>query len=144
MAAAPKARKPTPPHAPQVRRRPSFSERAEAWLRSRRRLVLGIVIGVSILLRVIYFSELSRGPCLVAHRWTESDMNFFDRTARTLAGGDWLLNQELHPLFRWQATVAEAYLQQHPQEKARYENATALWNHWLHGKEYHQEPLYAY
>src|SRR5713101_4404765 len=107
---------------------------------SRSRLTAGLLAAISILLRCAYFTELNGGPGMVAHRWTESDMNFFDQWARVMADGDWLANRELHPYFRWQATAAQIHFQAHGEQG----DGRALWNRWLHGKEYHQEPLYPY
>jgi hypothetical protein len=109
MAVARKARKHTSPKPLQTEPGSPLLKRAENWLATHRKAVLWILLGASVLLRAVYFAELRQGPCLAAHRWTESDMNFFDRSARAIAGGDWLLNQELHPMFRWQVTVAQAH-----------------------------------
>lgn len=128
---------------------------AEQWLRGHRKILIGAILAVSIALRAGYYAEVRQGPSLAAHLWVETDMNFFDRWARVIAGGDWLVNRELHPLSQWQATMAQEHFRLHPEQIAEYERAgvpkddrralyQALWNHWDHGKEYHQEPLYAY
>ncbi len=113
------------------------------------------LIGISVLVRAGYYAELSRGPSIAAHRWAESDMNFFDRWAHEIVAGDWLTNQELHPIFQWNRDIAEIYFRKHPEKIAAYLPAgsaagdanalsTALWNRWYGGKTFHQEPLYAY
>jgi 4-amino-4-deoxy-L-arabinose transferase-like glycosyltransferase len=127
----------------------------EAWMRHHRRQMVLALIGLSLLVRAGYYAELSRGPSIAAHRWTESDMNFFDRWAHEIVAGDWLTNQELHPVCQWNRDIARIYFREHPEKIAEYlpagsaagdDNAlsTALWNRWYGGKTFHQEPLYAY
>src|SRR5213082_2329247 len=124
----------------------------EAWLCGRRKPVLLVLIGLSLVVRAGYYADLSRGPCIAAHRWTESDMNFFDRWARAIAAGDWLTDQELHPICQWNKEIAQIYFREHPERAAEYlpsgaapgdANALsqALWNRWFGGKTFHQEPL---
>jgi len=127
----------------------------EEWLRAHRRQVLWTLVAMSLAVRTVYYAELSRGPCLWAHKWTESDNAFFDRWAREIAGGDWLTDQELHPMVSWNYAIAKMYFARHPEKLAQFRPAgappgdetaaaTALWNHWFGGKTFHQEPLYAY
>ena len=127
----------------------------EEWLRVHRRHLLLVFLALSLLVRAVYYAELSHGPCLWAHRWSESDNAFFDRWAKTIVAGDWLTNQELHPVVGWNYTIAKSYFARHPEKVAAFlpvgappgdetALATALWNRWYGGKAFHQEPLYAY
>ena len=129
--------------------------RLDQWLSTRKRYVMLALAALCIVVRVIYYAQLSDGPLLWAHRWTESDNNFFDRWAKEIAAGDWLTNQELHPMVSWNYTMAKMYFDRHPEKIAEFQpagsppgddaaRATALWNRWLGGKAFHQEPLYAY
>ncbi len=119
------------------------------------RAVLVALLAASVLIRVLYFQELSRGPCIWQHRWSETDMYFFDRWARSIAAGDWLTERPLHPHTIWQRPIAEAYLAERPQgATAVMDEGPAgdpslqpwemVWDHWYGGRCFHQEPLYPY
>ncbi len=134
---------------------PLCNTRFGRWLAARQRLVIGLLIGVSVLVRVVYFAQLAGGPCAVLHRHLQTDMNFFDQWARRIAGGDWLSDAPLHPLHRWHLAAAEAYFAENPGKIAEFTGlpgvddavftpAEALWNHWYGGPKFHQEPLYPY
>ncbi len=128
---------------------------AEQFLAGRRRYVLAVIIGISVILRLVCFLQLNSGPCVWQHRWQQTDMNFFDTWAQQLAGGDWLSDQALHPLHNWHKKIASGYFRTHPGEEtalvqqagARGESAEParlLWNRWYGEKRFHQEPLYPY
>ncbi|MDH5509359.1 MAG: glycosyltransferase family 39 protein [Nitrospinota bacterium] len=83
----------------------------------------------------------------------DSDMFFFDQWGRELANGDWLTDQQLHPMHLWHMALAKRYFALRPDKAATYREEEAatgtaadklLWNDWLGGKMFHQEPLYAY
>jgi len=125
------------------------------WLAAHRKLVLILLAAFSILLRAGYYLEAKDGPLLRGHLWPEADMSFFDRWAKAIVGGDRLGRREMHPFMVWQVLPAEAHFRAHPEQMAEYERAgvpkgdtnalyRALWDRWTHGKEYYQEPLYAY
>ena len=127
----------------------------DMWLQARRRKVTFALLALSLLVRAVYYAELSQGPCLWAHRWSESDNSFFDRWAKEVVAGDWLTNQALHPMVSWNYAIAKMYFTRHPEKIAELQPAgappgddaaiaTALWNRWFGGKTFHQEPLYAY
>jgi hypothetical protein len=127
----------------------------EAWLTDHRRLVLAIIIAASILVRIPYFIELNHSPCVWQHRWSQTDMNFFDLWARDIAGGDWLTDKVLHPWHEWHKAIAAEYFRLHPEAASSLtqdgrsgrtpdDAARALWERWWGGKAYHQEPLYPY
>src|SRR5215831_14097581 len=123
----------------------------EEWLRAHRGRVMLALAALCIVVRGAYFAELSSGPCLWTHRWTESDNAFFDRWAKEIAAGDWLTNQELHPMVSWSYAMAKMYFERHPERAAQFlpagpapgdegALATALWNYRFGGKTFHQEP----
>ena len=139
---------------PAVSREPSPLGAAR-WLENHRPLVLGGVIALSIAVRVVYFVQLSAGPCVWQHRFAQSDMNFFDIWAQRIADGDWLTDRSLHPHHNWHKLVADRYFAEHPEELATIERVVAadgigveparvLWDRWYGGKRFHQEPLYSY
>ena len=106
----------------------------------RPRVVLPVVVLLSLVLRVAYFVELRDGPCVRLHLDKDTDMNFFDAWARIIADGDWLTDRSLHPRHDWHDVVAKYHLGR----DATPEQVRALWDHWLGGKRFHQEPFYAY
>jgi 4-amino-4-deoxy-L-arabinose transferase-like glycosyltransferase len=125
------------------------------WLRAHQKLVLILFLALSILIRAAYYLEASDGPLLYGHLWSEADMGFFDHWAKVIVHEDALGRRQLHPFFNWQVAPAEAHFRAHPEQIAQYEAAgvphgnrdalyRALWDRWTHGKEYYQEPLYAY
>jgi 4-amino-4-deoxy-L-arabinose transferase-like glycosyltransferase len=127
--------------------------RAERWLEARRALVLGVILGLSALVRVVYFVQLSAGPYVLQHRWDQSDMSFFDEWGRRLAAGDWLGRSPLHPRHAWQLDLARKELATRPGLAAALGErpgaspdaaAAALVDRWYGGTTYHQEPLYAW
>ena len=129
--------------------------RAECYLaRHRRAAVVGLIV-LSALLRVGYFVELNGGACVWQHRWSESDMSYFDSWAARIAGGDWLSEGVDPPVHDWHGRIAEDYYRRNPDElreaetlAARDESnpdpAQALWNRWLGEKRFYQDPMYPY
>src|SRR5262245_22770473 len=96
-------------------------------------------------MRIAYFRQISASPLVELHRWTESDMYFFDRWAHHLAAGDWLQRTSLHPLLDWHRSLAQRWLALHPEAAAGLEDPVGtVYDRWLGGQTYHQEPLYAY
>jgi len=51
-----------------------------------------------VLIRIAYFVEIVHSPLIAQHRWSQSDMNFFDRWAKAIADGDWL-SENIAPPF---------------------------------------------
>ncbi|MHC4608277.1 MAG: glycosyltransferase family 39 protein, partial [Planctomycetota bacterium] len=140
---------------------------AGRWLASHRKLVLGLIVGLSILQRVVAFAELSDSPCFHQHKWKHSDMNFFHSWAQEIARGDLLTDQDLHPQHGWHQRCAHEYFREHPEELAALKEAgkiptadpdklrwdheeqfdalsAEMWNRWYGGRQFQQEPLYAY
>jgi tetratricopeptide (TPR) repeat protein len=124
--------------------------RFERWLMKNQALVLAVIVIASVLLRIGYFLELNRGPCVYQHRWDQTDMNFFHIWAQDIAAGDWLTNKPLHPYHYWQQMFAKEYFHQFPEAAAGagppspIDPGKALFNRWYGGKVFQQEPLYPY
>jgi hypothetical protein len=125
--------------------------RLERTLEERRTFVLAVFVAILALTRVLYFVQLSGSPHFVQHRWEQSDMWFFDRWGRAIAGGDWLSRDVGHPVNLWHADIASAWLKDHPGEAPagaggddRAGAVVALWDRWYGGPVFHQEPAYAY
>lgn len=133
----------------------SFLERLDQWLGKRPHWVIGALVFLWIAIRVALFDTVINGPLYHMYKWQASDNYFFDEWARTLAGGDWLNRQPLHPYHEWHGEFAGYYFGQHPDKLNQILNANpdrdstfvagkVLWNEWYGGNTYHQEPLYAY
>lgn len=122
------------------------------WLAGHRAIVLTTIISISVFVRLVYFIELTNGPCAWFHRWEQTDMHFFHTWAGEVARGDWLTDQVLHPYHNWYQWIADEYFTQHPDELQVYGGSQgdrvaasrALWNRWYGSKRFHQEPLYPY
>ena len=97
-------------------------------LDARWRLVLLGVFALAIVVRVVYGLEIRRSPIPELWRAADTDMSFFVAWGQIVAGGDWLTDRALHPLFGWQRSIG----------------TLADWNAWYGGKTFHQAPLYPY
>ncbi len=122
--------------------------------RHRALILVGILL-LAVGLRVAYHRQLSPAPEMRQHLSAESDMAFFDTWGQSLAAGDWLTDQALHPHHSWRTAIARLWFSWHPDERALWSEQAAaagqgakaedlLWNFWFGGKQFHQEPLYAY
>lgn len=140
--------------APALPRAPLF-ERLDQWLGKRHYWVLGTLVLLWLAIRVSMFNTVANGPLYQMYKWPQSDNYFFDEWARTLAGGDWLNRQPLHPYHQWHDEFAGFYFKQHPDKLNQILNANpnrdstfvagkVLWNEWYGGNTFHQEPLYTY
>jgi hypothetical protein len=122
----------------------------ESWLDANRRIVIAAIVAVSVVIRVIYFVEITHSPADAFHLAPQSDMHFFDLWAKSIAEGDYLTDKALHPLSPWQRQLAGAYFDQHPEVKEALVDSgeknppRAIWEKWYRGKRFHQEPLYPY
>ncbi|MDH5510567.1 MAG: glycosyltransferase family 39 protein, partial [Nitrospinota bacterium] len=133
--------------------RDQWSLSAEKWLQDRQKWIPIALVIAAVLLRALLFVEASDSPLMATHTNKQSDMFFFDHWGKEVAAGDWLTDQALHPMHFWHIDLAKRYFDMRPevavacQEEARTKGITAekiLWNRWLGGKTFHQEPLYAY
>lgn len=120
-----------------------------------RHWVIIALLFVSLLIRIVYFAEIIKGPCYQQHLCDQWDMNFFHSWAEQLVNGDWLINKPLHPYHVWHDSVADTYFRSHEEQGPTLHNnqlplsvdlnaKRQLWNRWLGGKRYYQEPLYPY
>jgi len=123
-----------------------------SWVHRQRGPLLFGLAAAAILVRLAFVLQMANGPGFHQHRWSESDMAFFQSWARIIVEGDRLTDRALHPYHPWHERVAQRYFRSHPGERERW-NAEAgdpgsagrvLWNHWYGGKRFHQEPLYPY
>jgi len=125
-------------------------QRVDAGLGGRRKLVIAAVVLISCCLRVGYFAQTAQGPTLWQHRWAQSDMHYFDAWGRAIAAGDWLSQEIEPPLHTWHRLAAESYFRRHAEERSALEAAgvedptAALWDGWVGGGRFYQEPLYPY
>src|SRR5687768_12926808 len=128
---------------------------ADAFLERHKRMVMGSLVAVSLLLSLIYYFQARDSAIMTVYKWVNSDMNFFDVWAKDIAAGDWLGKDALHPYHNWHDDLAREYFQQFPDVAAQYgysaadslaaQNAKyALINDIYKDKTYHQEPLYPY
>lgn len=145
----------TPAKSTASKNTPPWRDVLDNWLRGRAKWVGGALVLLWIVIRVVYFNQLTTSPVYQMYRWEESDNAFFDEWARYLAGGDWLNRQSLHPYHSWHRDMAEYYFQLHPDKLQQILDANpnrdstfvpgkTLWNEWYGGNTYHQEPLYPY
>ena len=127
----------------------------ETWPSRHRRLVVATLIALSIVLRVIYFTQLSATPFVDLHRWRQTDMNYYDDWARRIAAGDWRSVSVGVPMHRWHREIAQEYFAKHPDRRAELERTdarpgnaadadAALWAQWMRAPRFYQDPLYPY
>ncbi|MBZ0269105.1 glycosyltransferase family 39 protein, partial [bacterium] len=118
----------------------------------RERIALLLIVLVAVAVRVVHFAQAYPGPAFHAHDWAQGDMAFFHEVALRIAGGDVLLDGDVHPHHDWMTDVASQWRVSHPEEAARSGSPGSMgaaaddriWSRWLGGKRFYQEPLYAY
>ena len=71
----------------------------------RGRLLL-IILALGAVLRLANWVQIKDGPLPWLHRWTETDMSFYDRWARDVATGDWLTDTRMRPYHSGHDAVA--------------------------------------
>ncbi len=127
----------------------------ETWLDGHRRAVLLGLVAMAILVRVLLGAQLAHSPLTRIHDIVpESDNRFFDLWGRHLADGDWMQPAPWHPMTQWMKWVAAEVQAIDPHLAARAlgpavpadpgEVARRLWDHWLKGASFFQEPAYPY
>jgi hypothetical protein len=128
------------------------------WSKKHHWIAIIAIFLTALSLRVIYFQQSQGTPAMYFHHWGESDMNFFDNWARSIANGDWLNRKGPHPYHFWHKELSEMYFESNPSEVSKYQaQAEALSKHdpdmspgkaliyeWYGGPTFHQEPLYVY
>ncbi|RKG97194.1 glycosyltransferase family 39 protein [Corallococcus carmarthensis] len=135
---------------------PPLTERLDGFLVLHRRRVLGGLLLLAVFLRLMVGMELSGGPLVrIPELVPASDNAFFVTWSQHLAEEDWLQRQPLHPMPPWMRKVASQVMREHPDVPVRLGLAgdtsydrpamgVRLWDHWLGGATYFQEPLYPY
>lgn len=127
----------------------------EAWLTRHWQWMLLVLVAASLGVRSVYFLQLKADPAIDLHRWTQSDMNYYDAWGRQIAHGDWLSASVTVPMHLWQREVAGQYLSDHPEmratllEEAKRSGAGSdadalLWSRWMGGHQFYEDPLYPY
>lgn len=114
------------------------------------------VAALSIRLGLLYYGQNT--PLMYAHKWDQSDMDFFDRWAKDISEGDWLNRKGPLPYHIWHQTLTKNYFEAKPQDTLKYQKKAqelalidstmsmgkALIYEWYGGPTFHQEPLYVY
>lgn len=132
----------------------TFLDKLEKWLVLNKKWVVAALIGSWVAVRISGFVFIVNSPLYYMYRWSESDNRFFDDWAKYL-NRDWLNEKPLHHYHSWHHDFAEYYFKKHPEKlqeilaahpdrDSTFVAGRELWNEWYKGKQYHQEPLYAY
>ncbi len=112
---------------------------------TRARAGLLVVLVAATAIRLVSWSEIRSGALPWLHRWTESDMAFFDAWGQAIVAGDVLGRTTPRPYHSGHAGVARA-AHEMLGEPGPFDEALgrAMWGRWLGEHTYYQEPLYAY
>jgi 4-amino-4-deoxy-L-arabinose transferase-like glycosyltransferase len=104
-----------------------------------------VVLVAAAAIRLASWAEIRGGPLPWLHRWTESDMAFFDAWAQAIVAGDVLGRTTPRPYHTGHAGVARA-AHEMLGEPGPFDDAVGrgMWARWLGEHTYYQEPLYAY
>ena len=123
------------------------------------RWALLAIVALSIVFRATYFLQLDGGSLIEQHRWSLTDMHFFDAWGRAVAHGDWLSTTVKAPLHDWHTSLAAQHFAAHPEHLVEFQRALdtketnpavdprlaeRLWLRWLGGQTFYQDPLYPY
>jgi 4-amino-4-deoxy-L-arabinose transferase-like glycosyltransferase len=128
----------------------------EAWLAGHRWAVTWLLVLAAVLVRVALCLQLAGGPLLRLHEVTpEADNHFFHTWGARVAAGDLLQRSPVHPMTSWMAWTAAQAIAEDPALPVRlglapdagYDREAMrdrLWDHWLGGATFFQEPAYPY
>jgi 4-amino-4-deoxy-L-arabinose transferase-like glycosyltransferase len=127
----------------------------ESWPKKYYFIGIIAIIFLSLFVRILYFVDLKDSPAVAFHRWSESDMNFFDLWANKIANGDFLIKEPLHPDHSWYKLIADYYFSENPDKLEEFKlkalqtgrvgsESEILWDHWYGGNRFQQEPFYPY
>lgn len=103
-----------------------------------------VLLTLAALMRGFYYGEVMDGPVSSTVSWPQSDMAYFDEWARSLAAGNWLQPQPMHPYHLWHEVVLRRHAEKHGVPELSDSEKRVLWNEWYGGTRFHQEPLYPY
>jgi 4-amino-4-deoxy-L-arabinose transferase-like glycosyltransferase len=133
---------------------PASIESLETWLAAHRRRVATSVLTAAVLIRLLLCLQLVGGPLPTIHQGlAASDNHFFDAWGRRVAAGDLLQREPFHPMAPWMNRIARRALTDDRGLAARVglpadaDDAAAqhlLWDRWLGGATFYQEPGYPY
>ena len=126
----------------------------EGLLARRKGRVLAALLVGAAFVRLLLVLQVAGGPLPRLHAfWAETDNHFFDAWGRRVAAGDLLQRKPWHPNAEWMQLAAKLAQQLDPGLLARAgvdaslaapERSAALWDRWLGGAAFHQEPGYPY
>ncbi len=118
-----------------------------------RRVQVALLLG-AVFVRLLLVLQVAGGPLPRLHAfWAETDGHFFDAWGRRVAAGDLLQRQPWHPNAGWMELVAQRAQALDPELLARVgvdpslppaARSAALWDRWLGGATFFQEPGYPY
>jgi 4-amino-4-deoxy-L-arabinose transferase-like glycosyltransferase len=128
----------------------------EGWLARHPRRVLAALAGAAAFVRLILCLQVAATPLArIDELVRDSDSHFFDAWGRRIAGGELLQPAPFHPMTGWMRQIAALALSIDPQLPARLGVAAGpgddraaleerLWDRWLGGATFYQEPAYPY
>jgi len=143
-----------PADAPPTRERATSP--ADAWLAARRGRVIGGLLAAALVIRLVVSLQIAGGPLPRTHEIVaESDNAFFHQWGQRIAAGDLVQRAPSFPRCGWMLSVAQRALEADPSLPGRLGIAVdpadggeavawRLWEHWLGGATFFQEPLYPY
>jgi len=103
-------------------------------------------VSLALVVRVVHVGEVAGGPFPHLQAWTQSDMQFFDRWARSIDAGDLWTHAPMRPYHVWHDTVArEAYVAA-GEQPSTFDSAIgrSMWGAWLGDHRLYQDPGYPY
>ncbi len=127
----------------------------DEWLTRRWVWIMAALLAGAVVARLAYFLQLNGDAAIELHRFVQSDMHYFDAWGQKIAQGDWLSSSVTVPMHDWQRAVADRYFANHPEtqtkllQQARQSGAVSdaallLWEQWMGGHQFYQDPLYPY
>lgn len=123
------------------------------WLTRHRQWILCAIVMAAVLVRAVYFLQLSATPLLHLHGWKQSDMHYFDRWARDIVAGDYLSHSVGVPMHRWHREAAAHHVassrevpppRNQAEDEAQLAQEKTLWARWMKSPAFYQDPLYPY
>ena len=128
----------------------------ELWLGRHRRAVIAALVFGALFARLLVCLQVAGGPLpRIDELVPASDNHFFDLWGRRIAAGDWIQRTPWHPMPGWMHEVAREALSNDPSLPVtlglasdltydREKMEERLWDHWLGGPTFFQEPAYPY
>lgn len=143
--------------APRIASAPALAPAStEGWLGRRPGRVTATLLVAALFVRLLLCLQIAAGPLPRVHEIVrDSDNAFFHRWGGIVAGGDWLQRSPQHPITGWMRDVAQDAMSRQPDLPLKlglaagggYDRAAMearLWDRWLGGTTYYQEPAYPY